>query len=45
MKPLATTRTVGVDVSKLELEMFELETGTTVCIPNTIESIELWLDR
>ena len=45
MKPLATTRTVGVDVSKLELETFELEAGTTVCIPNTIESIELWLDR
>ena len=45
MKPLATTHTVGVDVSKLELEMFELETDTTVCIPNTIESIELWLDR
>ena len=45
MKPLATMHTVGVDVSKLELETFELETGTTVCIPNTLESIELWLDR
>ena len=45
MKPLETTITVGVDVSKRELETFELETSTTVCIPNTIEAIELWLDR
>jgi transposase len=44
MKSLATARTVGVDVSKRELETFELETDMTVCLPNTIESIELWLD-
>lgn len=45
MNPVATARTIGVDVSKCELEMFELETETIVGIPNTIESIEAWLDR
>ena len=40
-----TNVTVGVDVSKSELDVFELETGQGYSIPNTLESIKSWLDH
>ena len=40
-----TKITVGIDVSKNRLDMFELETGEGYSIPNALDSIEPWLDR
>lgn len=37
--------TVGVDVSKQRLDVFELTSGEAYSIPNTLESMEQWLDR
>ena len=45
MKTDETRITVGVDVSKHRIDVFELGAGVAHSIPNTLESIEQWLDR
>ena len=45
MKQNETRLSVGVDVSKQRLDVFELGSGEAYSIPNTLESVEQWLDR
>ena len=45
MKTDETTITVGVDVSKQRLDVFELGSGEAYSIPNSLDAIEQWLDR
>ena len=36
--------TIGIDVSKAQLEVYELATGKTYRIANTLDAISQWLD-
>ena len=45
MKQDETRITVGVDVSKHRLEVFELGAGEAYSIPNSLKAVEQWLDR
>ena len=45
MKHNETRFTVGVDVSKHLIDVFESATSDAYSIPNTLEAIEQWLDR
>ena len=45
MKQNEIRLSVGVDVSKQRLDVFELGSGEAYSIPNTLESVEQWLDR
>ena len=45
MKQDETRMTVGVDVSKQRLDVFELGSGEAYSIPNSLDAIEQWLDR
>ena len=45
MKQNETSLTVGVDVSKQRLDVFELGSGDAYSIPNSLDAIEQWLDR
>ncbi len=44
MKQNETRITIGVDVSKDRLDVLELGSDEAYSIPNTLESIEQWLD-
>ena len=45
MKQDKTRITIGVDVSKQRLDVFELGSGEAYSIPNSLDAIEQWLDR
>ena len=45
MKQNETSLTIGVDVSKQRLEVFELGSGEASSMPNSLYAIEQWLDR
>ena len=45
MKQNETRMTVGVDVSKQRLDVFELGSGEAYSIPNSLDAIAQWLDR
>ena len=45
MKQDKTRITIGVDVSKHRLDVFELGSGEAYSIPNSLDAIEQWLDR
>lgn len=45
MKQNETSLTIGVDVSKQRLEVFELGSGEASSMPNSLDAIEQWLDR
>ena len=44
MKQNETSLTIGVDVSKQRLDVFELGSGETYSIANSLDAIEQWLD-
>ena len=45
MKTDETRITVGVDVSKQRLEVFELGSGEAYSMPNSLDAVEQWLGR
>ena len=45
MKQNETSLTIGVDVSKQRLDVFELGSGEASSMPNSLDAIEQWLDR
>ena len=45
MQPDETRVTVGVDVSKHGLKVFELGVGAAYSMPNSRDAVEQWLER